>query len=226
MQGSIVREMPINAGERKTAWSFLISAGTTLMIGLGLAVSAMLCFRPAKEIVEVVKTVRVAAPAPPQKIVTQVVEKLVEKKVPLYLPYSPPPKPVPKGLFGIWRPRSSALPMFNIRNEGGTVAGTYASATGAVLHFTGGKVDGDTVEFVVDDKLLRQHFRLKQYLSASSMTCETFITDADWLLSLERAKEQSTSPQKELELRAILMESAKLTRAPLLLPTLYRGTED
>lgn len=231
MASEVVREMPGNDGSDGPGKfrPFTVSAGITLTIGVGLAVMAILYFRPAKEIVEVEVEKIIRMPAPPPRVVVKEVIKEVVKEVP-----SPAPKPLPPPVtqartpqpwVGIWRPRTSELPMFKLQEAGGTVAGIYASAAGAVLPFKGGKVDGDAIVLVVDDSLFRVHFRLAMK-DSQSLSVESWITDEDWLISLARANKKVRTRQQALAVQRQLAENAKLTRKRASLGTLYRGTDN
>jgi hypothetical protein len=200
--------------------SFLTSAGITASLGVGLAVMAIVFFRASKAEPMVIEKPVVhykEKPAPPP----QIIYKEVENPVPL-TPVMAIAEPI--SWEGPWVHSSGRLPMFNLQLSRGTIMGTYAPNWSKVLHFQGGRITEDGVEFVVDDSLYRVHFRVKM-LNAKAMSVTAWITDSDWLISLGRANNMQLTQQQAVMIRREMEEGAKM-RKPKSLGTFIRGTGD
>ena len=175
------------------AGTFIVAA-ITVLLGVGLAVGAIILFRPRPPVVEPApkiiykEVVRYEKePAPPPQIIYKEVEKIV------------PATPVleAKNITGegVWRHKSGQLPMFKVKVSGKTVTGLYRRNWSRVLPFREGKPTANGVIVIVDDGLFRVHFELKM-LNADALTVEAWVTDEDWLTVLARANNQLRTLQQ------------------------------
>jgi hypothetical protein len=196
--------------------TFVMAMLSTLGIGVVLAGLAIFHFRapdaPPPVVIDHPPEVRVVEkPAPPPQVII--------KEVPIPAPSLPPP-PLPQPTVttvwgGVWRTNEYPLPMFRINQSGALVDGTYAPPNwGSPLSFRNGLVIGDTLEFVVEDQVFRAHFRMSM-VGDSKAKVEEWVSDEDWMTSLERANKAARTPQQALQARAILEENAKRLRKPV-----------
>ena len=206
---------------------FSATVGLTLFIGVAAAILAIWHFSPPPpvviqtppetKVVEKEKLVYVPKPVatviPPAPIV----------ELPRLVPAAPEPPPesptvakiAAAGVWdGCWRRKESPLPMFRLHQEDSSVAGTCAANWGDIspLHAVG--VSGDALEFIVDDVLSRVHIRMALDGQGKAKV-EQWVTDDDWLTSLERANKTVKTPQQARVVRAALQQNARKFRKPV-----------
>lgn len=218
--------------EPRKLGSFFAAAGITLTIGVGLAVIMILHFKkppaPPPEVIRNPPEVRtIREPAPPPEVIIKEVVREVGREAPALRPL-PHVVNIPgrKPWEGIWRPRNAPLPMFRLKQARGTVIGVYAPVSGAVLQLRGGREVGNAVEVAVDDCQFRVHFRLT-VIDSTSVSAAGFITDEDWLISLQRANwKVKMMPQQAFEVRRQLEEYIALKGKPVSIGVLHRGLEN
>jgi hypothetical protein len=205
--------------------AFKGAVAITVLIGAGLA--AVMIFHlqapPPKLVKGEREVVVIEKEAPPPKII-------IQKESPPPPPPAPPPlpplavTPARSAWEGIWRRKTEPLPMFAFKQSGRSVSGVLSPIDlGPAVPFKDG-VDLDGVlEFVVDDKVFRAHFRMI-LLDDNKAKLESWVTDEDFLVSLERAKKAVKTPQQGLVTQLMLDDSAK-RRKPRTVGTFWRQEE-
>jgi hypothetical protein len=91
------------------------------------------------------------------------------------------------------------------------------------LHGVG--VSGDALEFVVDDALSRVHIRMALD-GQDKAKVEQWVTDEDWMASLERANKAAKTRQQALVLRTALQQNARKFRKPVVIGVFTRQSAD
>jgi hypothetical protein len=206
---------------------FMPAAVGTVVMGLGAAVLLILHMRQPAPVV--VKT-------PPE---TKVVERIVHVPAPATPPAPPapppvlPPEPKPepnpvetrmlstvpkeKNVWeGGWRWNESPLPMFKVSQDGDGLAGTCAANWGTVVAWRNGVVTGNVLEFVVDEDISRVHVRMTMTAEGKSKV-EQWVTDNDWMVSLERANKGAKTPLQRRAIKAALLQNAQKFRKPVVI---------
>jgi hypothetical protein len=202
-------------------WLFLVSAFLTVLLGAGFAMAAIVILQPAPVMEPQVRIIR--EKGEPEVIIQEVIK---EVEVVREVPVLQPPAEIARPAFtwnGMWRPKTSELPMFKLHESKGGISGQYAPSWSRVLSFQGGRIVGNAVEIVVDDSLFRVHFRLER-IDEMSLNVTAWITDADWLISLERANKKVATRQEALLVRAQMEANMKMTRKRQDVGVFYRGT--
>lgn len=194
----------------------------TLLIGVGLAALVIFHFRaPPPEVIEHPPEIRVVEqPAPPPKVVIREVPVPAPPVVPPRVaPAAPAPaasqliEPV-KAWEGVWRRKEYPLPMFRLMQAGTQVSGTCAPNWQAIVPVRDGSAMGDTLEFTVDDQVFRLHVRMT-LVGDDQAKVEQWVTDEDWMASLQRAGKAARTPQQAILARAILEQNAGKFRKPV-----------
>jgi hypothetical protein len=138
-------------------------------------------------------------------------------------PKPQPQEPVsPSPWNGVWRQEKRSLPMFDLKKRGGAITGRYAAPDGTtVLTVENGKIDGDKVEFMVDNAIMKVHFRLTMGDEGVAKV-EAWVAEEDWMEGVERAKRMAKTPQQAATLQALLGENKKMLGKPTAVGTFKR----
>jgi hypothetical protein len=213
--------------DQPRGWMFGGSVLSTVAIGLVLAGMAIYYFRatpaPAHVVTEREREIHDAErtagpPAPPP----------VEIKPTLRTtPPPPPPKIVPVSSVwdGVWVPRKSPLPMFELHQAGDSIVGRYAPNMSAVNLIQSGRIVGNSVEFIGTDKVFRAHFRMTMLKTDQAMV-EECITDQDWLFGFANAQTAARTPQQKRWAWEIVNDQAKHRGKVINLGIFVRCTTD
>ena len=78
--------------------------------------------------------------------------------------------------------------MFKINDDG--TEGTCAANWGTIVPWRGGVVNGDSLELVVDEELIRADVRMT-LTAPGKAKVEQWVTDDDWMTSLQRANRET-----------------------------------
>jgi hypothetical protein len=211
---------------------FSVTVGLTLVIGVAAAILAIWHFSPPPpvvvqtppetKVVEKVVYVPKAAPVAPALPPAPIVE--LPHLVPVALPPEPPTvaKIAATGVWdGVWRRKESPLPMFRLHQEDNAVAGTCAANWGPAVPLHGCGVTEDALEFVVDDVVSRVHIRMALDGQGKAKV-EQWVTDDDWMTSLERANKTAKTPQQAHLVKVALQQNARKFRKPVLIGVFNR----
>lgn len=216
--------------EQPRGWMFGGSVLGTVAIGLVLAGMAIYYFRthPAPEPVVIKpppETVIVEKPAP--------APRLEPIKLPPPPPPLPPPPPPPPAKIeavmsvwdGVWRKAKYPMPMFELHGFGDSVDGKYAPNWSGVYPIQDATIIGDTVEFTVEDQILRAHFRMTMR-GPDKAIVEGWNTEEDILAGVEKANRMRLSRQQALVVRIVLEGAASRKGQPMSLGIFVRVHSD
>jgi hypothetical protein len=211
---------------------FVPAAVGTVVMGIGAAVLLIVHMQqPAPVVIKtpVDRIIRVPVPAVP---------------VPAPLPPPPPPPPpvvvaapppppvervlstVPKEksvLEGVWRRKESPLPMFKVSEDG--QEGTCAANWGTIVPWRNGSANGDVLEFVVDEEIIRAHVRMT-LTAPGKARVEQWVTDNDWMVSLQRANKGAKTPLQRKAIKTELLQNATKYRKPVVIGIFIRQPAD
>jgi hypothetical protein len=141
-------------------------------------------------------------------------------------PSLPPAPPSPKAEVrsiwdGVWRRQKYPLPMFSLKAQAGGIVGRYAPNWSEIAPLNG-TAQGDTVQFVTSDPLLRVHFRMTM-LGTDMAMVEGWMTDEDFLAALSNANRIARTPRQALAARLLLEDAGKRLGKPISLGMFIRG---
>src|SRR5262249_6734201 len=137
-----------------------------------------------------------------------------------------PQEPVSPSVWnGVWRQEKHALPMFDLKKRGEAISGQYAAPDGtSVMTVEGGKIAGDRVEFMVDNGIMKVHFRFTMS-GEDTAKVEAWVAEEDWMEGVSRGKRLAKTPQQAAALQAMLRENAKMMGKPTAVGTFKRKEE-
>ena len=205
----------------------------TVVMGIGLAVLLIVHMRQPKPVV--IEKPPVIIEKPPviiEKPVTKTVEKVVRVEVP------PPPvsgtnkteertlTTVPKEKSewkGIWRRKETPLPMFKVGQDG--QEGTCAANWGTIVGWKAASVAADALEFVVDEDIIRAMPLRMTMTGKGKAKVEQWVTDDDWMTSLQRANRGAKTPQQRQAIKMTLLMNARRYRKPVVIGIFIRQAD-
>jgi hypothetical protein len=203
---------------------FMPAAVGTVVMGIGAAVLLIVHMRqPAPVVIQ----------TPPEI-------KVVDRVVHVPAPTPPAPPPVPPPVFvapkteertlstvpkeesawkGVWRRKESPLPMFKMNEDG--QEGTCAANWGTIVARKAASVAADALEFVVDEEIIRAHVRMK-LTAPGKAKVEQWVTDDDWMTSLQRANKGNKTPLQRKAIKDVLLINARKYRKPVVIGIFIR----